>query len=369
MNLISLLLLALLPQDGATDRLDAAFQAARDAVQTMTAADAAPAIGLAARVGGEERAWAWGWADVAGQRAATPETRFRLASVSKSFTGVAAALLWEEGKLDLDAPIQDYLPDFPRHEEGVITPRLLGGHLSGIPHYGPDDRFEPGTYHRVADGLRVFAHRPLAHAPGSKYLYSSYGFNLLGATVEAAAGVEYRELLRTRIFTPLGMDGVVAEHPAADLGGAAALYRTLLGETVEVPRDDVAYKWPGGGFVAMPRDLVRYARAFDEDGPVLSAKTRALMRTPQRTAAGKTTGYSLGLTVGERLGRFALAHGGSQTGAKSYFIMFPEQRIAVAICANHSGSGVGDGRAAWRAAEILLEALAVQSAAGAPASE
>lgn len=369
MTILSLLILLCPPQTADAARVEAALEAAAAEVRTLTADDVAPAVGLALRCGDAELCIAWGMADAGDERAATADTRFRLASVSKSFTGVTAALLWEEGALDLDAPIQRYLPDFPRHEEGEITARLLAGHLSGIPHYGSDDRFEPGAYHRVQDGLRVFAHRPLAHAPGEKYLYSSYGFNLLGAAVEAAAETEFRALLRKRLFDPLGMDGVVAEHPETDLGEVASLYRTLLGETVEVPRDDVAYKWPGGGFVATPRDLVRYARAFDADGPVLTPKTRALLRTSQKTAAGRATGYSLGFNVGERLGRFTLAHGGSQTGAKSYFIMFPDQRIAVAICANHSDSGVGDGSAALRAAEILLEALAVQSAAGAPASE
>lgn len=352
-----LLFLALLPQTQDKSRLEEAFAAAKAAVVIATAEDVAPAIGLALRVGDEIHCYAWGFADVAEKRAATPDTRFRLASVSKSFSGVAAALLWEEGKLDLDAPIQTYLPEFPSHEVGVITARLLGGHLSGIQHYGRDDRFEPGSYHGVKDGLRVFAHRPLAHAPGTKYLYSSYGFNLLGATIEAAAETEFRALLQARIFTPLQMDGVVAEHPSAELGEAAALYGTILGEVVEVPRDDIAFKWPGGGFLATPRDLVRYSRAFDPGGPVLSAKTRTLMRTSQRTTAGKETGYSLGLNVGQRFGRFSFAHGGSQTGAKSFFLIFPEERVAVAICANHSGSKVSDSGISLRAAEILLDAL------------
>lgn len=365
---VLLLLLALVPQDRAA-ALEAAFERARAAVAEATAGDPAPAIGLAMRAGDETRTWAWGLADVADGRAATVETRFRLASVSKSFTGAVAALLAEEGALDLDAPVQRWLPDFPRHAEGEITPRLLAGHLSGIPHYGADDRFEAGSYHAVRDGLRVFAHRPLAQAPGEKYLYSSYGFNLLGATVEAASGVEFRELLRARLFAPLGMEGVAAEEFGADPGEAASLYRTLLGATVEVPRDDVSYKWPGGGFLARPLDLARYARAYDVDGPALTPRARGLMTTSQRTLAGEETGYSMGLNVGELLGRRSLAHGGSQTGARSFLLIFPDDRVAVAICANHDESRVSESRISLHAAEILLAALAVQSAGGEPDSE
>jgi len=368
-TLFSLLLLLLPSQSPAAARLEQAFAEAKAAVVASTVEDAAPAIGLALRVGDELRAYAWGHADVADELAATPDTRFRLASVSKCLTGTMAALLWEEGKLDLDAPIQKYLPDFPVHEEGTMTARLLGGHLAGIPHYGRADRFEFGTYHRVGDGLRVFAHRPLAHVPGSTFLYSSYGFNLLGAVVEAAGETEYRMLMRKRIFDPLEMKDILAEHPGDDLGPVAALYETALGVVVEVPRDDIAYKWPSGGFIAAPRDLVRFARAFDADGPVLSKRTRALMRTSQKTSDGKDTGYSLGLGIGKDEDRATLSHSGSQTGAKSFFLIYPEQRLAVAVFANHSGSDVGNGRAVKSAARILLAALADQSAGGSPDSE
>lgn len=369
MTLFSLLLLALFPQVSAKESLERAFLGAQSVVQQLTEHDRSPAFGLALRVGDEIRTYAWGFADVADQLEATPDTRFRLASVSKCLTGSLAALLWEEGKLDLDAPIQKYLPEFPLHEEGTITARLLGGHLSGIPHYGLEDRFEYGTYHAVRDGLRVFAHRPLEQAPGAQFLYSSYGFNLLGAVVESAGETEFRALMRARIFTPLGMEDILAEHPGDDLGPAAALYETVLGKTVEVPRDDIAYKWPSGGFVAAPRDMMRFARVFDPNGPVLSTKTRALMCTAQRTTSGKRTGYSLGLSIGDDKGRLTLAHSGSQTGAKSMLLIYPEQRIAVALFANHSGSGIGDANAATQAAKLLVQEVEAQAAGGSPAKE
>lgn len=321
----------------------------------------APALGFALRVGDEERAWAWGFADEAEARPATPDTRFRLGSVSKCLTGVAVALLWQRGALDLDAPVQTYLPDFPVKEEGAITPRLLAAHLSGIPHYGPADRFEPGSYHTVTDGLRIFAARPLDQAPGVKHGYSSYGFNLLGACAEAAAKREFRAFMQEDVCAPLGMTDLRAEHPGDDLGDVAALYETVLGKRIEVPRDDIAYKWPGGGFIAAPRDLVRFARVLEAKSPLLEPRALEFLRTAQKTKDGKSVGYSCGFYAGrDEAGRMRLSHGGSQTGAKAYFLCYPDQRVAVAILVNHQASSIGDGALAGRAAALLLAAVKPQ---------
>jgi len=356
---LSLVLLLLLPEQSAPDR-EALFEQVAELVRAE-GLPTAPALGFALRVGDEERAWAWGFADVDDARAATPDTRFRLGSVSKCLTGVAVALLWQRGALDLDAPVQKYLPDFPVKEEGVITPRLLAAHLSGVPHYGPGDRFEPGTYHKVADGLKIFAAHPLRHAPGARSTYSTYGFNLLGACAEAAAKQEFRAFLQAEAFAKLGMTDTLAEHPGADLGPAASLYETVFGKQIEVARDDIAYKWPGGGFLATPRDLVRFARALEAKSPLLEPRALEFLRTAQTTADGQSVGYSCGFRVGrDEAGRVSLSHGGAQTGAKAFFLSYPDQRVAVAILVNHQASPIGDGRLAERAAALLLAATAVK---------
>jgi CubicO group peptidase (beta-lactamase class C family) len=355
---LSILLLLLLPQ-AAPDR-EALFQQVADLVRTE-GLPTAPALGFALRVGDEERAWAWGFADVDNSRTATPDTRFRLGSVSKCLTGVAVALLWQRGALDLDAPVQKYVPDFPVKEEGVITPRLLAAHLSGVPHYGPGDRFEPGTYHKVIDGLRIFAAHPLRQAPGAQYVYSTYGFNLLGACAEAAAKQEFRAFLQQEMFVKLGMTDTMAEHPGDDLGTVASLYETVFGKQIEVVRDDIAYKWPGGGFIATPRDLVRFARVLEAKSPLLEPRALEFLRTAQQTAEGKSVGYSCGFRVGrDAAGRVSLSHGGAQTGAKAFLLSYPDQRIAVAILVNHQASSIGDGQLAERAAALLLAAVKPQ---------
>jgi CubicO group peptidase (beta-lactamase class C family) len=360
---LSFLLLAVFAQEPVAATLDEAFARAAEAVRAA-ALPGSPAIGLALRAGGEERAYAWGWADVNDEVAATPDTRFRLGSVSKCLTGIAAVLLWQRGALDFDTPVQTYLPDFPVKEAGAITPRLLAAHLSGIPHYGPGDRFDFGNYHAVHDGLAIFAAQPLRHAPGERFAYSTYGFNLLGACVEGAAQQEFRAFVRDAVCAPLGMPNTLAEHPGADLGAVAALYETAFGVRAEVPRDDISYKWPGGGYVAAPRDLVRLAQGLEAGNPLLEPRALELLRTPQCTAAGDNIHYSYGFYVHrDGAGRLRMSHSGSQTGCKAFFLCYPDQRVAVAVFANHGDSNVGSGDAAKAAAAILLEALTACAAA------
>lgn len=115
------------------------------------------------------------------------KTLFRIGSVAKSMTAYAAAQLFDTGKLDIDAPVQKYVPDFPE-KQSVITSRQLLGHLSGIRHYGRDEFVSRVHYENVNAGLVIFKDDLLLSAPGEAYSYSSYGYNLLSAVIESAAG-------------------------------------------------------------------------------------------------------------------------------------------------------------------------------------
>jgi len=127
---------------------------------------------------------AFGYADLEAKRPATPETQFRIGSVSKPLTADAVAQLYEAGKLDLDAPVQRYVPTFPQ-KGAPITTRLLGGHLAGIRHYKGAEFTLNQHFASVTAGLAIFKDDSLVAPPGTRFSYSSYGFNLIGAVVEA----------------------------------------------------------------------------------------------------------------------------------------------------------------------------------------
>src|ERR1041384_5721064 len=145
-----------------------------------------------------------GYADAARKRPVTRETQFRIGSVSKPLTATAVALLYEEGKLDLDAPVQGYVQTFP--DKGYpITTRQLAGHLAGIRHYQDREFFSNRHFATVRDGLAIFQDDSLLFPPGTRFTYSSYGWNLVAAVVEGAAGEDFLSYIPAHVFRPLGL--------------------------------------------------------------------------------------------------------------------------------------------------------------------
>src|SRR5712671_8010285 len=147
-----------------------------------------PGVQVAVAVNGK-LVWSegFGYADAERQQPVTRETQFRIGSVSKPLTATAVVLLYERGKLDLDVPVQRYVPSFP--DKGTpITTRQLGGHLAGIRHYQGDEFTLNQRFPTVTAALAIFQNDSLVAKPGTRFSYSSYGFNLISAVVESASG-------------------------------------------------------------------------------------------------------------------------------------------------------------------------------------
>lgn len=313
-------------------------QAARQAMAELRTRLGSPALSAAVAVDGKV-VWAEGLGeiDVENHVPATPEARFRLGSISKLITAAAVARLVEQGRLDLDAPVQRYVPAFPDKGQ-PITPRLLAGHLAGIRHYSlPDILRPPRRYATLAEGLEIFQGDPLVSPPGAAYLYSSYGYNLLGAVVEGAAGKDYLTAVDELVLRPLGLAATVPDFPEKLVDHRARPYlpRATGGVENEKPIDS-SFKWPSAGYLATAADVVRFGSA-QLAGDFLKPATRALLFTPMKTAEGKETGVGLGWRVSkDAQGRLFYHHGGSIEGGRSYIVLVPEGRVAVAILTNLS---------------------------------
>src|SRR5262249_44514223 len=146
----------------------------------------------------------FGYADLATKTPATPVTRFRVGSISKSLTAAGLALLVERGRINMDAPVQDYIPDFPQ-KGAILTLRLLAGHLSGIRNYRGSEALSDKPYPNLRSALKVFEDDSLVSLPGTKFSYSSYNWNVIGVAIEAAAKQDYLRFMQDNIFEPLGM--------------------------------------------------------------------------------------------------------------------------------------------------------------------
>ncbi|HUF25829.1 MAG TPA: serine hydrolase domain-containing protein [Gemmatimonadaceae bacterium] len=333
----------------------AAIDSARRIAERLVAERNIPGLSVAVAVNGEV-VWreGFGWADVENRVPVTPNTRFRIASISKPVTAVAVGLLVEQGRLDVDAPVQRYVPGFPQ-KPWPVTTRHLAGHLAGIRHYNGDEFRSAVSYPTVTSALTVFNDDSLLHQPGTRYAYSSYGWNLISAVVEGAAQEGFLRYMREKVFAPLGMNATIAEHPDSIIPHRARFYeRGRDGVLLNAPYVDNSVKWAGGGFLSTAEDLVRFGSAHMQPG-FLSAETLRLLHTSQRTSAGRETGYGIGWSVGrDSLGRRTIGHSGGAMGGSTYLLVLPEQRVVVALLANTSGAGTS-ARVAGQIAAPFIE--------------
>jgi CubicO group peptidase (beta-lactamase class C family) len=317
--------------------------------------------GLSAALGIDGRivfAEGFGWADVENRVPVTAETKFRVGSVSKPLTAAAMARLVERGELDLDAPVQAYVPAFPR-KRWPVTSRMVAGHLAGIRHYDGEEFLSTRRYETVAEGLTIFADDSLLFEPGERFSYSSYGWNLLSAVVEGASGEEFLSFMDREVFEPLGMMNTVADHADSIIPNRTRFYEVANdGRIYNSPFVDNSYKWAGGGFLSIPSDLVRFGMAH-LDGSLLRPETVDMLWTSQQTTAGEETENGVGWFLDRDAdGRRAISHGGGSIGGVTYLLLLPESGVVAALNANTS-QGVGLHRAAYLLAEAFLDPASV----------
>jgi CubicO group peptidase (beta-lactamase class C family) len=299
-----------------------------------------PGLSVSVVTGGELR-WSGGYgeADVENDVTATPDTVYRLASVSKPITAVAAMQLAEQGKLDLDAPVQRYVPSFPQ-KPWPVTTRLLLGHLAGIRHYAEGELESTRHFATLSEALDLFQNDPLAQEPGTRYLYSTYGYTLVGVVIEGASGMTFADYARKGVFEPSGMAGARVDDVFAIIPHRARGYQKGPGgELQNSGLADTSYKIPGGGLCATAPDLARFAIALGK-GILVRPETRRQMFTSQKTRDGRSTGYGLGWALGaDPQGRGEVFHRGAQQRVTSLLYMQPERGLAVVLLANLEGVG------------------------------
>ena len=304
-----------------------------------------PGVQVAVAVNGK-LVWSegFGYADAERQKPVTRETQFRIGSVSKPLTATAVALLYEQGKLDLDAPVQRYVPSFP--DKGYpVTTRLLAGHLAGIRHYKDREFFLNRRFATVLDGLTIFQDDSLLFPPGTRFSYSSYGWNLVSAVVEAASGDDFLHHMAAHVFRPLGLSHTAPDRSDSLIPGRTQFYdRDSAGSYRVAPAVDNSYKWAGGGFVSTAEDLVKFGSALLEPG-LLKRETLDLLFTSQRTSAGQPTGYGIGWFLRtDSLGHRWAFHGGGAVGGTAVFGLDRDSRLVVAILTNLSDAPLDPAR-------------------------
>jgi serine beta-lactamase-like protein LACTB len=315
-----------------------------------------PGISLAVAVDGKiVYSEGFGYADLEQRVPVWPSTKFRIASISKPLTAVGLMELVQAGKIDLDAPVQKYVPSFP-DKGAAITVRMIAGHLGGIRHYKGDEFQIQKHYNSVLDGLKIFQDDPLVSPPGTKFNYSSYGFNLVSAVIESASGQNFLSYMQGHVFTPLGLVHTTADQNTQIVEERARFYELPKdGGVQNTPYVDNSYKWAGGGFLSTTEDLVRFGSTMLQPG-ILNAQSLKIMLTSQKTTKGEETGYGIGWGVQKTSsGKLIYEHAGGAVGGTSQLIVYPESGVVVAVIANLSS-------APWKREEI--EAVAEKFGSG-----
>jgi CubicO group peptidase (beta-lactamase class C family) len=332
---LSLLALVVAARSIRAAELSAEKRTAIDAaVEKFKAAKGIPGLSVAIGVDHElSYEKGYGLADVENNVPATPDTIYRLASISKMLTGTAVMQLVEQGKIDLAAPIQKYVPKFPE-KQAPITCELLLKHQSGIRHYrGADEVRSNIPYARVSDSFKIFQDDPLLFAPGEKFSYTTYGYCVLGAAIEGASGEGYVTYVQKHVCEPAGMKTIQPDVQQKIIPNRANGYRKTGPLVVNDFAVDVSNKIPGGGWCATPADLVRFAIALDQ-GKLVSRETLDRMWTVQKTAEGKETPCGLGCFIITIDGDRRVYHSGGQPKVSTFLTFSPERKTAVAVMCN-----------------------------------
>lgn len=307
---------------------------------------------------------AYGHARLDPPMAATAEMRYAIGSISKQFTVACILLLQQEGKLSIDDPLSKYFPELTRSKD--VTIRNILTHTSGYQDYAPQDYTIPAwTKPTTADKIiHEWATKPLDFEPGTQYQYSNTNFNIAGLIVEKASGEKFWPFLQRRVLKPLGLNNTIdldTEHSKLEPTG---YMRNALG-----PLRPAIMEAPGwyfaDGEMAMPvGDLLTWDISLMNQS-LLAPESYKAMETDMPLKNGQTAHYGLGVSVSMRDGRRVVSHSGEVGGFVAQNVVYPDDKIAIAVLTNQEASSAG-GSIARAIATLLLPSA---TAAAGPAAE
>jgi len=279
----------------------------------------------------------YGMANVEDRIPVTPQSNFRLASVTKQFTAMAIMQLQERGALAYTTTLQEIFPEFPDYGKNISVQNLLQ-HTSGLIDY--EDLIPDSTTIQVLDKdvLRMMTKADSTYfTPGTAFRYSNSGYAALAMVIEKISGKSFAAFLRDNIFLPLGMDHTIAlEHGISQVADRAYGY-SVHSDSVEFTDQSVTSAVLGdGGIYSSIEDLYKWDQAL-YTSKLVSFETMKLTLTPElATNQPDGTGYGFGWYIDEYKGRMRARHGGSTCGFRNEIQRFPHDEFTVIILTNRS---------------------------------
>ncbi len=285
----------------------------------------------------------YGWADMEWEIPNTPDTKFRLGSVTKQFTAMLVMQLVEAGLIDLDGTISDYLPYYREDTGGRITIHHLLCHQTGIPNFTEDPEYnEYSKLPTSAEALvREHCTGDLLFEPGEEYRYSNSNYVILGAIIEAVTGQSCADVLKDRILDPLEMRDSGYDSNAPIIPNRAAGYEPTLEGYANARYIDMSVPHAAGGMYATVGDLYRWDQALYTD-QLLADQYR------QKLFAANRRGYAYGWTVGARPvadtgdSVRTVSHGGGINGFQSVIVRLPDEKHLIVLLSNAVGGSLSE---------------------------
>jgi CubicO group peptidase (beta-lactamase class C family) len=277
----------------------------------------------------------YGMANLEYETPNTPQTKFRLGSLTKQFTAAAILLLQERGKLSVGDAVCKYLENCPEAWKPLTIHHLLT-HTSGIPNITSFPEYHRAKFFPMTpmESIAMFKDKALEFTPGEKFSYSNSGYILLGHIVERASSKPYADFVRENIFQPLGMKNTDLDTNGAIVKNRAAGYTRGPNGIMNAQYIDMTIPFAAGAMYSTVEDLYLWDRALYGE-KLISKKSLEAMTTPFKD------GYAYGLSIGEQYGLKTIVHGGGIEGFSTFLTRFIEADGTVIVLSNMDSANTG----------------------------
>ncbi len=263
--------------------------------------------------------------------------QYRIASISKAMTSYALMQLVQSNTMHLDSSIYSYGIDFPK-KKWDITVGQLANHTAGIRGYKNGEFYSTANFDSVSEAIKVFSADPLEFEPGTKYMYSSYGYNLLSHVMERASGKPFLELMDSLVFDPIGLERTEPEFEAKSKERTSYGYYVYFrnGEMQKERYVNNSIKWAGGGFISSAKDVALFGNHVHMHSEIKDSLKKVFFT--ENIIREDSTSYGFGWVVKTDInGEPWVGHTGGGVGASAILATYPKDNLTIAILCNTSG--------------------------------
>ncbi|GAA0873259.1 hypothetical protein GCM10009117_24060 [Gangjinia marincola] len=273
-----------------------------------------------------------GYANKAEKQKVDSTTVFRLASISKAITAATLAVLVNEGIMELDKSVHEYIPYFPKKNYPILI-RQLAFHTGGIRSYRGNE-FMLNESRSIREGINLFINDSLEYQPGTKFLYSTFGFNLISLAIQEETKTPFEEIVQQKLIKPLALEHVyhnISDIPNANL---TSFYQKTKSKKVrEAKPVENFYKLGGGGFYANVSDILSFGNSWRNNSIVLNPIKKQFVS--KQRIDDKAISYGLGWEIGtDQFNRPYYGHSGGGVGASTYLLIYPNEELVISFLAN-----------------------------------